>query len=91
LNYLPYKISLNVTKSSNNPELTNIKFKRIYLYVGDYVQDKSYVDITKTGIQNLYFDMNIIKETTTFDFKVIVVDYEDNDITDKVFDLIDNY
>lgn len=91
LNYLPYKISLNVTKSSNNPELTNIKFKRIYLYVGDYVQDKSYVDITKTGIQNLYFDMNIIKETTYFDFKVKVVDYEDNDITDKVFDLIDNY
>jgi hypothetical protein len=49
------------------------------------------VDITKTGIQNLYFDMNIIKETTYFDFKVKVVDYEDNDITDKVFDLIDNY
>ena len=91
LNFIPYKISLNVTKPSNDLEMTNIQFKRIYLYIGDYLQDKSYVNITKTGIQNLYFDMNLVKEFNNFNFKLKIIDYDNNDITNDMIDLIDNY
>jgi hypothetical protein len=71
--------------------MTNIQFKRIYLYIGDYLQDKSYVNITKTGIQNLYFDMNLVKEFNNFNFKLKIIDYDNNDITNDMIDLIDNY
>lgn len=91
LNFIPYKISLNVTKPSIDLELTNIKFKRLYLYIGDYLQDKSFVDVTKTGIQNLYFDMNLIKEFNDFNFKLKIVDYNNKDITNEIINSIDNY
>ena len=35
--------------------------------------------------------MNLVKEFNNFNFKLKIIDYDNNDITNDMIDLIDNY